>query len=148
MFDEIDQKIINVLIQDASLSTHKIAKKTLIPQTTVLNRINKLKKSGIIKKYTVDIDYNKIGKKVKALIFVKVDKRLTTKAFGGVGIIEGVLIKDESVLNVKRLMGKYDFVVEVICSDVQELDRFLHKKIRSLEPVIDTETIVILNEWE
>ena len=52
MLDKIDQKIINVLREDASLSTHRIAKKTLIPQTTVLNRIIKLKKAGIIKKYT------------------------------------------------------------------------------------------------
>lgn len=148
MLDKIDQKIISVLQEDASLSTHKISKKTLIPQTTVLHRIKKLKNLGIIKKYTINLDYSKIGKKVKALIFVKVDKRLTTKSYGGVGVIETILIKEEPILNIKRLMGRYDFVIEVICEDVQELDKFLHKRIRSIEAIADTETLVVLNEWE
>ena len=148
MIDKTDQKILEVLEKDASLSTHKLAKKTLIPQTTILNRIKKLKKDGIIQKYTISIDHEKLGKKVKALIYVKVDKRLTVKTHGGLGIIESKLVQDESILNIKRLMGKYDFVVEVICESVKEVDKFLHQKIRSIDSVVDTETIVVLNEWD
>ena len=42
--DNKDQLILELLAIDASLSTYKISKKTMIPQTTVLNRIKKLKK--------------------------------------------------------------------------------------------------------
>lgn len=147
MIDNKDKKILDLLRQDASLSTHKIAKQTLIPQTTVLHRISKLKREGIIRKYTLDIDFAKLGKNVKALIFVKVDKKLTVKTHGRVGKIESSLIKEDFILNIKRLMGKYDFVIEAICKDVKELDKLLHTKIRSIPSVVDTETIVVLNEW-
>lgn len=147
MIDKIDQKMLDILQQDASLSTHKIAKKTLIPQTTVLNRIIKLKKAGVIKRYTVEIDFKKLDKKVKALIFVKVNKESEKKNAGNIGNIEMILYKHPFVLNIKRLMGKWDFVIEVVCKDIEELNEFLIKHVRSIDAVADTETVVVLNEW-
>lgn len=147
MVDEKDKKILEILQQDASLSTYKITKKTGIPQTTVLNRVRKLKQEGIIKKYTVDIDWKKRGMNNKALIFVKVDKNIEQKG-SKVGEIEQKISKYPSVLNVKRLMGKQDFMIELVCEDIDELNDFLIKKIRSLPEIADTETVMVLGEWE
>ncbi|HLC70688.1 MAG TPA: Lrp/AsnC family transcriptional regulator [Candidatus Nanoarchaeia archaeon] len=147
MLDEKDKIILDILQEDASLSTYKIAKKTRIPQTTVLNRMRKLKKEGIIRKYTIDIDWKKQGMNNKALIFVKVDKNTEQKK-GKVGEIEEKISKYPLVLNVKRLMGKYDFMIELVCRDIDELNGFLIKKIRSLPEIADTETVMILSEWK
>lgn len=144
MLDEKDRIILELLQQDASLSTYKITKKTGIPQTTVLNRINKLKEEGIIKHYTLDLDWKKLGMNHKALILVKVDKKAEQK----VGDIEEKVSKLSPVLNVKRLMGKNDFMIELVCRDIDELNDFLIKKIRSLPEIADTETIIVLKEWE
>lgn len=148
MIDKIDHLILNVLQHDSSLSTHKIAKKTQIPQTTVLNRIMKLKASCVIKRYTVDVDYKLLDKKVKALIYVKVNVESEKKNLGKIGSIESTLSKQPNVLNIKRLMGAWDFVIEIVCKDVDELDEFLIKHIRSISYVADTQTVVVLNEWK
>ena len=147
MIDKIDHVILDVLKKDSSLSTHKISKKTQIPQTTVLNRIMKLKASGIIRRYTVELDYKLLGKSVKTLIYVKVNVETEKKSRGKIGGIESVLSKHPYVINIKRLMGKWDFVIELVCKDIAELDEFLVKHIRSLNYVKDTETVVVLNEW-
>ncbi len=147
MLDPKDELILNTLKNDASLSTYKISKKTSIPQTTVLNRIKKLKQEGIIKKYTVEIDYKKINKGVKALVYGKIDKNTEKKVFGKAGSIESVLSMSPYVLNVKRLMGEFDFAIEVVCKDIDELNDFLFKKVRYLDVVKETQTIVVLNEW-
>ncbi len=147
MLDEKDKIILELLQQDASLSTYKITQKTGIPQTTALNRVRKLKEEGIIRKYTLDIDWKKLGLNNKALIFVKVDKNAEQKA-SKVGEIEKKIFKYPLVLNVKRLMGKYDFVIELICKDIEELNDFLVKKIRSLPEIADTETVMVLEEWK
>ena len=97
MLDEKDKIILDILQEDASLSTYKIAKKTRIPQTTVLNRMRKLKKEGIIRKYTIDIDWKKQGMNNKALIFVKVDKNTEQKK-GKVGEIEEKISKYPSFM--------------------------------------------------
>lgn len=147
MLDKKDERILEILQKDSSLSTYKITKKTNIPQTTVLNRIKKLKELGIIKKFTVDVDWKKLGKNNKILIFVKVSKKIEQKQ-GNVGEIENKIFKYPEVLSVKRLMGQHDFVIELICKDIDELNEFLIKKIRSLPEIGDTETVVVLKEWE
>ena len=147
MLDEKDKTILDLLQQDASLSTYKITKKTGIPQTTVLNRMRKLKQENIIRKYTIDIDWKKLGMNNKALIFVKVDKNIEQRN-SKVGEIEEKISKYPLVLNVKRLMGKYDFMIELVCRDIDELNDFLIKKIRSLPQIADTETVMILGEWK
>ena len=144
MLDEKDKLILEVLQKDSRLSTYNIAKKTAIPQTTILNRMKKLKDIGIIKAYTIDLDWKKLDKNTKAIIFTKVNKA----AENSVGEIEKRISKLPHVLNVKRLMGKNDFMVEVVCKDIDELNNFLIKKIRVLPEIADTETVVVLEEWE
>src|SRR3989344_2938371 len=123
MVDKKDQILLNLLKEDSSLSTYKIAKKTAIPQTTVLHRIRKLKEEGIIKKYTIDLDYKKL------------DKEVEKKTYGKIGGMEAKLAKEPLVMNVKRLMGKMDFVMEVIATDIDELNEFLITKVRKLDEV-------------
>jgi len=72
LIDEKDSKILEVLVENSNLSTHKISKKTLIPVTTVNNRIKKLKELGVIKKYTIEIDKKKLGYNLSAYILVTI----------------------------------------------------------------------------
>lgn len=147
MFDKKDEVLLNVLREDSSLSTYKISKKTSIPQTTVLHRIRKLRESGIIRRYTIDVDDKKLGKGLKALIFVKVSNPIEKTKHGVVGSVEAKLTKHPLVRTVKRLSGKFDFVVEIVAENVEELDKFLIERIRSLDEVADTETVLVLQEW-
>ena len=52
--DELDNKIISLLKQDASVSLTKIARQLGVPEPTVYFRVNRLKKNGTIK-YTVSV---------------------------------------------------------------------------------------------
>lgn len=143
--DEKDKRILEQLQVDAALSTYKISKKTAIPQTTVLNRIRKLRQLGIIRQYTIKIDYKKLDINVKALIFAKVNKNFE---WNGKNSMEETVAKEPFAISVKRLTGKFDFVIEVVCKDIDELDTFLLGRIRSHKFIAETETIIVLNEWE
>ncbi len=59
--DEKDKLILFELLQDCRESLSKIAKKVRLPQQTLSYRIKKLEESGIIKKYTANINYPKLG---------------------------------------------------------------------------------------
>ena len=59
--DEKDKLILFELLQDCRESLSKIAKKVRLPQQTVSYRIKKLEESGVIKKYTANINYPKLG---------------------------------------------------------------------------------------
>jgi Lrp/AsnC family transcriptional regulator, regulator for asnA, asnC and gidA len=49
VIDEIDAKILQLLLRDARLSLKKIAKDCGVSSVSVLNRVNRLKKLGVIK---------------------------------------------------------------------------------------------------
>jgi len=59
--DEKDKLILFELLQDCRQSISKMAKVVKLPQQTVSYRINKLEKNKVIKKYTINVDYQKLG---------------------------------------------------------------------------------------
>lgn len=61
MVDEKDKLILFELLQDSRQPLSKIAKAVRLPQQTVSYRIKKLEDEGIIKKYTINVNYQKIG---------------------------------------------------------------------------------------
>ena len=97
MLDNKDLKILEVLKVNSRLSTQKIAKKTLIPITTVHNRMKKLEKEGIIKGYTVILDYKKLGKPILSFILISVVYSSFNKKF----------IRDNKKLNSKQNLLYY-----------------------------------------
>lgn len=58
---EKDKEILFELLQDCRQPISKIAKAVKLPQQTVSYRIAKLEKAKIIKKYTTNVDYQKLG---------------------------------------------------------------------------------------
>ena len=68
--DDKDEKILEVLKEHAEYTTRQIAKKTLLPVTTVHNRIIKLRKEGVILKYTIVPDYSKLDKDFVVYVLV------------------------------------------------------------------------------
>lgn len=61
--DKVDYKILSLLSINSRTPSIDIAKKINITSTTVLNRIKKLIELGIIQRYSVTIDMNKLGYK-------------------------------------------------------------------------------------
>lgn len=71
--DEIDDKILHILIQDARISLKKIAKQCGVSSVSVLNRINRLKKLGVITGATIFPSLNKLGFNIVATIGIETD---------------------------------------------------------------------------
>jgi Lrp/AsnC family leucine-responsive transcriptional regulator len=60
--DSIDKRILYYLQQDARrTSSNDIAEKLDLSASTVRTRLNRLEKSGIVRGYTLDIDYDLAG---------------------------------------------------------------------------------------
>ena len=145
--DDKDFKILDILFQDSSLSTHKISKKTLIPVTTVLNRIRKLKSLGVIKKYTIEVDKEKLGKTIGAYIFLITDNNaVKASGLGKGGLIKKVLA-NPIVESADRIAGNIDIIVKVSTSGIKELNDYVANTLREYPGVIRTETLIILSPF-
>ena len=113
------------LIKDGRTSDVDISKKLKITTQAVGKIRRKLENLGIIKGYSTDIDYGKIGVNTFALAIM----RLTMKSWEELGElgIEKLVLKNPHIVNIYRIpegsathIGLYGF------RDLDELYRFFH----------------------
>jgi len=144
--DTKDLKVLEILKENAKLTTSQISKKINIPITTVHNRIRKLEKQGIIKKFTVELDYKKLDRGLPSYILVTVSYTSSS----GKKLVQEEIAKKiknlDSVEEVAIVAGGTDLIVKVRVKDVDELNNLITKKLRDLEGVETTQTLVVLQE--
>ena len=144
--DDKDKKILDVLKENSKLSTQQISKKISIPITTVHHRMKKLEEEGIIKKYTVVLDYKKIGKPISAYVLINVDYKLLKQIKKTQDELTKKLKLHHSVEEASRITGGTDLIIKIRVKDVDELDDFVTTYLRNVDGIDKTQTMVILNE--
>lgn len=147
MLDKKDMEILNILRNDAKLTTKQIAKKTLMPATTVHNRIKRLEESGIIRGYAAELDYKKLGKSLSAYVLITVDYRLLKEKGLSQHDIARQLRKHELVEEVDMITGTHDIIIRVRASGMEQMDEFVTRYLRRVDGIDKTETIMILSEF-
>ena len=142
--DEKDKKILEILQENSSLSSYKISKKTLIPVTTVNNRIKKLKKLGVIKKFTVDIDKSKLGFSLVAYILLTVSLEELKQEGMKIKDLMRIIKNNPLVESVDNVTGDIDIVVEMQVRDINELNDYLANTLSYYNGVEKTRTALVL----
>lgn len=144
--DDKDKKIIEVLKNHGDYTTRQIAKKTLLPFTTINFRIKRLKKEKIIKKFTIELDREKIGLAILAYINVTVDYKADSGKTLEQDEIAKQIKKISGVQEVMLMTGGTDLLVKVLAADVKELNQIVIKKMRKVTGVDKTQTSIVLME--
>ncbi len=136
MLDEMDRKIIEILIKDARTPYTDIAKKLRVSEATIRKRVSKLVKSGVIKRFTVEIGESGM----KAIVLVKV------KPGYNIPEIAKSISEIGDVMKACEVTGEYDIVVEIASPDTISLNKTI-EIIRSMEGVSGTLSMVVLAVW-
>ncbi|MFH1589446.1 MAG: Lrp/AsnC family transcriptional regulator [archaeon] len=146
IIDDKDKKIIEILQEHGDFTTRQIAKKTLIPPTTINNRIRKMKKEGIIKNFTVNLDYKKINKGFLVYILVSADiSTLKEKNKSQYDVVKE-LMKYDFIEKADIVSGGTDIVATVRVKDVDEFDKALLGKIQNTEGVGNTQSLIVIHQ--
>ncbi|WP_290900500.1 Lrp/AsnC family transcriptional regulator [Ferroglobus sp.] len=135
--DRLDYLILAELQEDARKSLREIAEKLGVAEATVYNRINKMKKLGIIEKFIPVINYSKLGFDLIAVIGISAEG-------GHVVELEDLLAKEPNVTAVYDVTGEFDVIAVAKFKDRDSLNSFV-KRIAGLEHVKKTYTMVVLN---
>ncbi|MBW2971167.1 Lrp/AsnC family transcriptional regulator [Candidatus Woesearchaeota archaeon] len=146
ILDDKDLKIIEILKENADLTTRQISKKTLIPQTTIHNRIKRLKELGIIRRFTLELDNAKIGKPFVAYVLFNVNLRVLKEKSRTQYDLANELRRFDFVERVDIVSGGTDLVAIVRVKDVAEFDKVLLGKLQVLEGVDNTQSLIVLHE--
>ncbi len=116
--DSTDKKIINVLIQDAKMPLRKLALQSGVSFVTVMNRIKKLEKQGIIKRYITEICFLKLGFDIHVIIEMKIGK-------GKLIELEKRIARSPNVYAVYDTTGEYDATVLAKFRNTKSMDIFI-----------------------
>lgn len=144
--DDNDLKILELLRDNARMTTSEMFKKLGMPQTTIHNRIKRMKQSGIIKRFTIDLDRKKIGRGLVAYILCTVSYRTSRgQKISQYDVAKMIQVLPE-VEDVSIVTGDIDLIVKVALGDVDELNDFIIYKLRDIDGIEKTVTSVVLSE--
>jgi len=134
--DETDVKILKTLLSDARLSCRQIAKQCGVSIGTVLSRIKKMEKEGIIKGYSALLDDEKLGYELTVVSEITVSK-------GRLLEMENEIARLPNVCCVYDVTGLIDAVIVAKFRNREELGKFT-KRLLGLPYVERTNTHVVL----
>jgi DNA-binding Lrp family transcriptional regulator len=134
--DEVDRKILNELLRDCRRSYRSIARRAGVSVGTVLTRIRKLEKAGVIKGYSAILDHEKLGYQLTVLAEITVSK-------GKLIEMEEAISKFPNTCAVYDVTGSTDAVVVAKFRDREELSKFT-KNLLSMPFIDRTNTHVVL----
>ncbi len=137
--DDIDNKIIKILLNNSRISNTKIARLLNISEASVRKRIKKIIKIGIIKKFTVELNYNLLGYK-RVFIGLNIDK---DKMFN---ILEKIS-KNKNINNIYLTGGDHDILIDFLYSKPEELDEYI-KYLQSIEGIKSIWPTIVIDYYQ
>lgn len=148
MLDEKDIKILEILQNHAEYSTRQIAKKLNLPITTIHNRIKKLKKEGIIQRFTVELNHKKIEKNFVSYVLISANLHILKQKHKTQYDLAKELKKLYCVERVDIVSGGTDLIAIVRVKDVEEFDTVLLEKIQLIEGIEKTQSLIVIHAAE
>ena len=137
--------ILSILKEDGRTSAERMAVMLGESADTVKKAVADMEKSGIIAKYTVLVNENKLGDEgVQALIEVKVSPQFT---HGFDSIAEDIYQFDE-VKSVYLMSGAYDLAVFIEGKTLRQVAGFVSEKLSVMDKVLSTATHFILKKYK
>ena len=141
----MEKKIIELLCENARLSSAELAQRCGCTEPKVKKAIASLEKKGIIRGYTAILDDRALGEtRVKALIEV----RVTPKREGGFDEVARRIAKYPEVTDVMLISGGFDLLLTVEGSSLAKVANFVSEKLATIDGVLSTSTGFILKKYK
>ena len=135
--DSIDIEMLRMLKGNSRTSFAKLAEALGLSESAVRKRVKRLRKEGIIKKFTIEYE---IASEIRAVVLVK------TVPPKPVPEVSSNIIKINGVEAVYEVTGDNDIVAIVRVENINEVNRCIDQ-IRSIKGVASTNTMIILKVW-
>ena len=133
--DDLDMRILSSLHADASVSVPKLSKDLDVNLSVMYSRIKRLQKRGIIEKFTVLVNEDKLGLSASALAGLNIDPKQRESILEQVMKVEGVRL-------LREVTGRFDIIVNLRGKSLDELHRAVYDVIGKIPGVMQAEVFM------
>ena len=127
--DRVDRRILQCIQDDASLSVAEIAQRVGLSSTPCWRRIQKLEKSGVIRKRVALLDRHKLNLGVDVFVAIKTNQH-TAEWFEK---FARVVNEFPEVMEFYRMSGDIDYLIRAVVPDMRSYDEMYKEMIARVD---------------
>ena len=139
--DETDLQIIDLLSKNGKMGNKEVSISIGLSITPTFERIRRLERKGVIKRYVAVIDKSKIGKGLKVFCQVSL-KSHSSEIIEG---IENAIIHLSEVSACYHIAGDFDYSLYIEVADMDEYQIFLKKSLANIPNIANVQTAFVMN---
>ena len=133
--DDLDMKILSALYTDASVSVPKLSRDLGVNLSVMYSRIKRLQKRGVIERFTVLVNEEKLGMRASAVAGLNIDPKQRESILEQVMKVDGVRL-------LREVTGRFDIIVNLKGESLDELHRAVYDVIGKIPGVIQAEVFM------
>ncbi|MGH3854687.1 MAG: Lrp/AsnC family transcriptional regulator [Pseudonocardiaceae bacterium] len=118
--DDLDQRILDLLADDARQSVTVMARRLHAARSTLQGRIARLERSGVIAGYTVRLGPAATGRRVTAHVAITIDPKRGDH-------VQQTLRRIAGVRTLHTVSGPFDLIAVVAAESTADIDRVLDR---------------------
>ncbi|MDP0927964.1 Lrp/AsnC family transcriptional regulator [Paracoccus onubensis] len=129
--DATDRRILNQLQKDSKLTNVELAARVGLSPSPCLSRVKQLEKDGFIRGYVALLDPGALDLSISVFIQVTLEKQVER----ALQTFEQKMNSFPEVMECYLMTGDSDYLVRLIVTDIQALERFIVKELTTIPGV-------------
>ena len=138
--DKKDLAILKLLQENARITVKEISEKIHLSTTPVHERIKWMEEQGVIKQYVTLLDHSKVKKGLMVICYVSLKEHSKN---AGNKFIKTIHELNE-VTECYNISGEFDFMLKVVCEDMNTYYDFHVNKLSSIENIGNVQSVFVM----
>jgi DNA-binding Lrp family transcriptional regulator len=139
--DATDIKILEILQQDGRITTKALADQLNLTTTPVFERVKRLEKDGVIKKYVALVDNRKLDLSLTAFISISLTKHSRTYLEKFVTEVN----QYPEVMECYHIAGNFDFLLKIVVKNMEKYESFILTKLSTIANLGQVQSSFVLS---
>ncbi len=138
--DDKDHSILRLLQENARITVKEISDTIHLSTTPVHERIKRMEASGVIKQYATLVDHTKVNKGLMVICYVSLKQHSKNAGQKFIKIMHDL----SEVLECYNISGEFDFMLKVLCEDMNAYYDFHVNKLSQIENVGQVQSVFVI----
>lgn len=120
MLDDVDRRIVEILVEDARISLKELAQRVGLSSPSASERLRRLEERGVIRAFTIEVDPAALGYTLQAIVRIR-------PLPGKLHVVQDLIQQIAQFSECDKVTGDDCFVARLHIRSIDELDKILDR---------------------